>query len=492
MNLIGDPWIPVIFRDGQHRLVSLQEAFEQGDEVCDLVVTPPQRVALMRLLLCITHAALDGPADEDDWRECKVRIPPDSLRYLGERTQKFDLFGPTPFLQVPSLTPTHNATLDKLDLGLAAGNNSTLFDQDACPAGRDHDSAWIALHLLTFQCFSPGGTIGETVWAGQKTGRNSEHAPCLESSALLTIIRGDSLLETVWKNLVTRRLTGGSQWGTPVWDLDTSSGVSEVERQMASTVLGRLVPVSRAVLLEAGKRSLTLANGVAFPKYPQARDTMACIIKRGDGEQRYLGINLNKHPWRELSGILRFGQAGTQGGAYALGHLVSGCDAPVDIWVGGVVAGKSGRAVDAAEWNFHVPAGIIGAPALLAYGNEIAYADRGEAAIREAVKTYRHALNADYSGDLRSAATHYWSTLDAHRGMLLNLVNEGADLGPWQQQVWRSMQDAYAFACPHETPRQIQAYAAGQQRLRIRRKAEETEPKRAKRGRRKEVTNEQE
>jgi len=51
MNLIGDPWVPVLFRDGKHKLVSLKEIFDAGQNISDLVSTPPQRIAIMRLLV---------------------------------------------------------------------------------------------------------------------------------------------------------------------------------------------------------------------------------------------------------------------------------------------------------------------------------------------------------------------------------------------------------------------------------------------------------
>ena len=68
MNLIGDPWIPVLDADGKSATVGLRELYERAHEIRDLALQPPQRIAVTRLLLCITHATLDGPEDEDDWR----------------------------------------------------------------------------------------------------------------------------------------------------------------------------------------------------------------------------------------------------------------------------------------------------------------------------------------------------------------------------------------------------------------------------------------
>lgn len=60
MNLTTDAWIPTAWGDGSPKAVSLREAFEHGHEIQDLSVRPHERIALMRLLVCIAQAAFDG------------------------------------------------------------------------------------------------------------------------------------------------------------------------------------------------------------------------------------------------------------------------------------------------------------------------------------------------------------------------------------------------------------------------------------------------
>ena len=52
MNLVNDPWIPVMLPDGRSDMVGLTDLFQRADAIRDLAVDPPQRVALMRLLIC--------------------------------------------------------------------------------------------------------------------------------------------------------------------------------------------------------------------------------------------------------------------------------------------------------------------------------------------------------------------------------------------------------------------------------------------------------
>ena len=88
---------------------SLREAFERGHELQDLAVRPHERIALMRLLICIAQAALDGPADYDDWKSCRPRIAPAALDYLDRWQHAFELFGNGQrFLQVANLKKPSN------------------------------------------------------------------------------------------------------------------------------------------------------------------------------------------------------------------------------------------------------------------------------------------------------------------------------------------------------------------------------------------------
>jgi CRISPR type I-E-associated protein CasA/Cse1 len=69
-NLIDSPWIPVRWRADATTdtpLISLSDAFTRGTEIADLDCAPHERIAVTRLLVCITHAALGAPNDEEEW-----------------------------------------------------------------------------------------------------------------------------------------------------------------------------------------------------------------------------------------------------------------------------------------------------------------------------------------------------------------------------------------------------------------------------------------
>lgn len=158
-NLVDEPWIPVVDAAGATLKVGLRELFERSAELVDLAVGTLERITLYRLLICIAQRALDGPKDEEEWKEAEGKLVAASLAYLEQQRDRFDLWGDRPFLQVKALEAVGRTKTDKLDFGLASGNNNTLFDQAATENGRAHEPDWLARNLLVYLAFSPGGRL---------------------------------------------------------------------------------------------------------------------------------------------------------------------------------------------------------------------------------------------------------------------------------------------------------------------------------------------
>jgi len=82
MNVAFDPWIPVVTTSGKPDLASLCDVLTKGVQFVDLAVRPHERVSLMRLFLCVAHAALNGPKDYDEWCKVPERLPEAVQKYL--------------------------------------------------------------------------------------------------------------------------------------------------------------------------------------------------------------------------------------------------------------------------------------------------------------------------------------------------------------------------------------------------------------------------
>ncbi len=494
MNLTTDPWIPIVWTDGNPGTVSLREAFERGHEIQDLAVRPHERIALMRLLNCIAQAALDGPADDGDWKTCAPRIAQAALDYLERCQPAFELSGDNQrFLQVSGLEKRaskkgedeERGSVSKLDVALATGNNTTLFD-NAGGATRSSTGAQMALNLLSFQCFSPGGRIGVALWNSKETAGkgSSEHAPCMAGGMLHALVRGEDLLESIHLNLLNKHLIelalGPQKWGQPVWEsMPNSPRDAANVANATNTYLGRLVPLSRAVRLEPDDRSVLLANALSYPVYPEAREPTATVVvrtKKGQPERGVLRASLDKAAWRELHSLtVKAISQVSNGGPLALQNVSD--DEPFDLWVGGFVADQA-KLVDTLESVFHVPATMLHDPNQRTYEAGVKHAEDVEFRLRRAVSVYHKELGDNLDrAEMRErrqqvqskAAFQFWTDVERHVSDLLAVADDLAMLGldnswrktAWGQSVRRAAHAAYERACSHETSRQIRAYALG-------------------------------
>jgi CRISPR system Cascade subunit CasA len=508
MNLTTEAWIPVVWYDGKPRTVSLREAFERGHEIQDLAVRPHERIALMRLLICITQAALRGPADYDEWNECHARIVPSARDYLRRWQLAFELFGDGQrFLQVGNLKrPARESgsgdeeanDTSKLDLALATGNNATVFDNTG-GSERVFSPAELALMLLTFQCFSPGGRIGVALWDGEETpGRgSSHHAPCVAGRMLHGLLRSRDLVASVHGNLMTQRqaerLYGRGSWGKPVWEMMPQRlAHAEAVRNANRTYLGRLLPLARAIWLGEDGRSLILANGVRYESYDESgwREPTATVVVqtvKGTPKRVVLQASVDKGLWRELHALTVKAKSDQPGGPVALQQL-SG-EEPFDLWVGSLVADQA-KPVDTVESVFHVPAQMLYEGSQKAYEEGVKYSDRSAQRLHRALSTYRMAIegrekDVDAIGRrLRvlkgadrerlqqlaaKAQQQFWTDVELAVPLLLAVAERPARLGldggwhktEWGKAVASAIHAAFQRACPHETPRQMRAYAFG-------------------------------
>jgi CRISPR system Cascade subunit CasA len=500
MNLTTDAWIPIVWKNGEPGTVSLLEAFDQSQQIQDLAVRPHERIALMRLLICIAQVALDGPADYDDLKVYLPRIVPSVIDYLDRWRHAFELFGNGQrFLQFANLKQpttesdgdTERTSTSKLDLALATGNNTTLFD-NAGGSQRAFTPGELALMLMTFQCFSPGGRIGVTLWKGHETsgGGSSNHAPCLAGGMLHALLRSDNLLASVYKNLLTKhqvdQLFEKDSWGKPVWELMPQRiADAEAVRNSTRTYLGRLVPLARAISLADDCQSVILANGLEYGSYPDGwREPMATIVTRKSSsqvdERVVLRVSIKEAAWRELHALTVKAVSQKPGGPVALQNI-SEDEQAFDLWVGGLVADKS-KPVDTTESVFHVPAAMLTETSQRVYELGVGFAKTTEFRLKRAVSIYHKELGdkldrpemKDRREQIQgNAAAQFWTDIERAVPRLLEVAAAPESLGlkadwyktAWGQSVWRAARVAFERACPHETPRQIRAYALGMNTL---------------------------
>jgi CRISPR system Cascade subunit CasA len=478
MNLITDPWIPVLFENGAAELVGLEQLYREAETIRDLNVNPPQRIALMRLLLCITQAALDGPENEEEWKTCRERIIPESLDYLSTRKEKFDLYGKTPFLQIRALVSAEPKFLDKL-LETSRGENPMFLTEMAAEGHRIAD-AQKALALLVFQNYSAGGKVGQSEWCGKKHSESTFATPCFTN--LFLFLRGKNLIETLTMNLIPKNQLS-IPMGTPIWDQMPQSSTDDATFENAyCTFLGRLVPLARLIKLSEDKQSSQCIIGPVPKKYVFSNDPatfresfLTLKLSKKNGHY-YMKVNPAQHLWRELGSLLALSENTEGFSAKNLNSLKNTNGNIVDIWCGGLARGaQAAKIQDMAEWNFSIPVSMLDERELEKYANGVELANKAEWTLKNAIQmhkeSYSKELKTDGASYVQKATAHYWSTLDSSYQMLVEIASDDdRNLDDWRALLRKTMHEAFEQACPHETPRQIKAFVQAKRLLEIKEK----------------------
>ena len=82
LNLIADPWIPVLDREGARRVIAPWQMADMA-LMRPAWPRPDLNIACLELLIGLVHLA-DPPADEEDW-DARQAPDPDRLPRAGAR-----------------------------------------------------------------------------------------------------------------------------------------------------------------------------------------------------------------------------------------------------------------------------------------------------------------------------------------------------------------------------------------------------------------------
>ncbi|MFQ5575633.1 MAG: type I-E CRISPR-associated protein Cse1/CasA [Anaerolineae bacterium] len=223
-NLIDEPWIPCLTREGQTVDLNLRETLAQAHNLHDIVCESPlQTVAIYRLMLAILHRNF-GPKEMDDWLRLweADSLDMDKLgNYLDKWHDHFDLFGEKRrfYQHDDDRVKPKSAVSLKYSTGFL---HNPLFDHDNEIAGISFTPAQAARRLLAVQQFGFGGL----------SGIKDKHtdAPC--AKGVIFIVRGDTLKETLLLNLIRYpyKYFPLTEFDAPAWQEDNPFDPLEFER----------------------------------------------------------------------------------------------------------------------------------------------------------------------------------------------------------------------------------------------------------------------
>lgn len=515
MNIAFDPWIPVTTLTGSSTLISVHKALTNGESYADLAVRPHERVALMRLLLCVSHAALDGPKDFEEWEQVPERLPEAVSSYLETWKESFELFHPEkPWLQVAGLNVCASPKskqkdpedswqpLTKLCLTRASGNNSTLFDHSASASDYEiFSDSEIVLNLLTFQnYFVAGGKASSRMWGSieMKNPPNPKGGPCAGKSIIYTFGRSKNLISTIHINMnhyEDIELTYGnnnSYIGRPIWEIPIDTPINEISLYNATkTHLGRLVPQTRILKIHNDRKRVLFGSGFYYPKFQDDNafhpDIFASVVIDKEQKRVYLGARKDKSAWRELHSIAVHAASRTDGSRGPL-WLQNIRNEKCDIITAAMLTNPSQAAeiVDLVESTYSIPIQLFNEFGLNTYEFEVHTAESIARKLGGAIETYRLEIDGGWESRLKMvgsskgqlkarlhsiATTHYWTAVEKNLDLLMAAIEAlGSEAFLESQKSWRSVlnasaREAYELACAQDTPRQMRAYAKGWDKL---------------------------
>ncbi|MDO4550014.1 MAG: type I-E CRISPR-associated protein Cse1/CasA [Planctomycetia bacterium] len=488
-NLVDDPWIPIA-GVGER---SLRDVFEHP-EYLRLGGTAVEKVVILRLLLCIVHASTPIP-DEEAWAELTLeQISQNALAYLEKWHDRFDLYDEElPFLQFPQLKgKCAKAGLEGIAWTAASGNKTLLTQWSGMKRFSDAEAARL---ILCGTSYGSGGKKYDLKAkidpAGPDKGKSASQGTLTGYSGYLhSFLLGETILETLYLNLLTEEevrslclFRESNPLGCPFWEaMPTDEGGSSAEAYR-STYQGHLFPLNKFFCLH--EDSLLMTEGISYPTHKQGQWDPGIVLFYGTKPEdtRALWCDTEKKPWRQLSSLLQFLDVNTNSTMPAflirgLDKMDRSHDRMFGIWTGGVgVNNNSGEQYvsakkDYVESEFTIPMSwyegrdeVRGASSFLRYKNLMQTLDDYASVLYSAVNRYFKSLDEQRSGDLAKQAVQlFWEKMEpaAQAIIDLSLEKEESEEVLAAEKAWQGVaRSCYDQFCPHQTPRQIQAYVQG-------------------------------
>lgn len=479
-NLIDEPWIPV----ADVGRVNLRQVFSEPDYRA-LGGNPVQKIALTKLLLAIAQAAAT-PEDDSEWRALGADGLASRCRdYLQHWHERFYLYGEQPFLQMPAIRSAKLQSYGAVLPEIATGNTTVLTQVQT---ERPLDDADKAVLLVSLMGFALGGkktdnrvtlTVG---YAGKRNDKGkpstAKPGPSVAHMGLLhNLLQGESLWQSLWLNLLSRRQVEQSQRfaegvGTPPWERMPEGEDDAVARQLRQSLIGRLLPLCRFCLLT--EQGLHYSEGIVHPNYKEGVPDPTVAVNYSGKDPKALWTNPEKRPWRELVALLGF-FAQQQAQGFECLQLTAGVGRACEtvqafaLWSGGLrVSSNAGEQyasgsddfVESVIWLQSTSVGEFWFAQLQA---EMTALDELARGLYGRVLAYFKNQMVDGT-KMAAQTTHlFWQLCERKFQQLVDSCEQDESSQAVRRQLRRRFagfaQQAYDRYCPKDTARQLDAWA---------------------------------
>lgn len=481
-NLIDEPWLPIV----DVGRVSLRQVFSEPAYRA-LGGNPVQKIALMKLLLAIAQAACT-PEDEAQWQALGAAgLTQRCLAYLEQWHDRFYLYGDQPFLQMPAIAGAQIQSYGAVQPDISTGNTTVLnHAQLERPLG-DADKAVL---LVVLMAFALGGkkTDNSIVLTPGYPGKSNDKGksstgkpgPAVAHMGLLhSFILSQDLWHSLWLNLLTtERIAAAKAFpagvGTAPWERMPTGEACTTAQHLQQSLMGRLVPLCRFCLLQ--DEGLHYSEGLAHADYNGGMADPTAAVDYAGKKARALWANPDKRPWRELTALLGlFSQQKNRGFqcwqvdvGLQRAHIASPRFA---VWSGGLrVSSNAGEQYasgsdDFVESQFWLDSDTLGDIWFAQLQAEMTALDELAKVIYGCVMGYFKAQLVDGKKMAEHATHHFWQLCERDAQSLFDHCEHAPMRRRLRQRFAGYAQQAYDRYCPHDTARQLDAWAEHRPKL---------------------------
>lgn len=477
-NLIDDPWISVV----DVGRVSLKEIFRNA-QLKALGGSPIQKIAVTKLLLAIAQSAYT-PEDDQQWHHLgSEELSKKCLEYLNQWHDHFYLYGDKPFLQMPEISKAQVKPFGSVLPEISTGNTTVLTQIQKEKPLDDADKAILVVQLMGM---SLGGkqidnSIVLTPGYQGKSKAGKSGSSIGFKGFLHNFIQGKNLQETLWFNLFTmsdisKMKTFESGLGTAPWEKMPEGEDDEVARGLKNSLIGRLIPLNRFVLLK--NDGIHYSEGIQHLNYADGMNDPSVCINYKPKKPVALWVDTEKRPWRMLTSLLSFISSESTDGfecmqlKFCLTRSKSSTDMLV-LWSGGLkVSSQAGEQYASGDDDFvesliELPTNELNSIWFANLKDEISSLEQISKSLYASVMTYYKILTTDGKSQANKSTRLFWHMCASWYESLINRCASGQDDERVQlRKIYASYVDkTFNICCPSETARQFDAWAQSRPNL---------------------------
>jgi CRISPR system Cascade subunit CasA len=318
--------------------------------------------------------------------------------------------------------------------------------------------------------------LSEGYWGKTKEngkGMSGKPGPAVAHMGLLhNFCLGISLLKTIWLNLFTQvdiaelRIYPNGL-GTAPWQQMPQGEDCPMAKDLKGSLMGRLIPLCRFCLFT--DEGLHYSEGIAHASHKEGMFDPSIAIDFGGKEAKVRWADPERRPWRELTSLLSFiGQAESHFDCIQLRLAMNKAKYQAEaiaIWSGGLrVSSNAGEQYasgldDVVESLCWLEPSVINEIWFNRFKVEMSELDKLAKALYGCVMGYYKTLLVE-GANYAAQATHlFWQLCERHAQALLDGCDQPDSCHQLRRQFADYATQVFNQMCPHQTARQLDAWA---------------------------------